>query len=159
MSRIPKRVPLVIVAVMLILNSGCSSSPTEATPVVNAEQAVVSRDAAEVAAFLANDPVAMAELWSNDFVVTNPFNQFLTKQQVIALATSGTLAFTGYERHIDYTHSYGNLVAVAGSETVVWSGKIPLAGQTSRLRYTSLWQLEGKVWKEVARQASFVQAS
>jgi hypothetical protein len=117
---------------------------------------VSHQDALEVHAFLANDPATLAQLWSDDFVVTNPFNQFLNKQQVLALVTSGTLAFTAYERHIEYAHAYGDMVIVAGTEVVTWAGKIPLAGQTSHLRYTAVWARHGHTWQEVARHASFV---
>jgi hypothetical protein len=117
----------------------------------------VSRlDAAEVTAFLSNDPAALDRLWSETFVVTNPFNQFVTKAQVMGLVTSGVLAFTSYERHIDYAHAYGDVVVVAGRETVVWAGRIPLAGQTSQLRYTAVWARHGNEWQEVARHANIV---
>ena len=98
----------------------------------------------------------MAQLWSDEFVVTNPFNQFLNKQQVLALVNSGTLAFSAYQRDIAYAHAYGRVVIVAGSETVVWAGKSPLAGQTSLLRYTAVWARHGDTWQEVARHASMV---
>jgi ketosteroid isomerase-like protein len=124
-----------------------------------AATAVGRLDSAEVQAFLANDPAMLARLWSDDFVVTNPFNQFLNKQQVLALVTSGTLAFSAYARHIGSIHAYGDVVVVAGSETVVWAGSIPLAGQTSQLRYTAVWSRHGNEWQEVARHASFIQPS
>jgi ketosteroid isomerase-like protein len=121
-----------------------------------AESAVRQADAAEVGAFLSNDPATLARLWADDFVVTNPFNQFVTKQQVLALVTSGILAFSAYERHIEYMHNYGRVMIVAGSETVVWAGRMPLTGQTSHLRYTSVWARRGNEWREVARHASLI---
>jgi hypothetical protein len=33
----------------------------------------------------------MARLWSDDFVVTNPLNKFVTKQQVLGMVESGFL--------------------------------------------------------------------
>lgn len=123
-----------------------------------AEEAVQRADAAEVSAFLANDPTALARLWGENFVVTNPFNQFLNKQQVLALVTSGTLGFSAYDRHIDYVRAYGDVVVVAGRETVVWAGHMPLTGQTSNLRYTAVWARHGDDWQEVARHASMVLA-
>jgi ketosteroid isomerase-like protein len=129
-------------------------SPTGAD--AKAEAEVRQRDAAEVEAFLADDVAALAGLWSDTFVVTNPFNQFVNKQQVLSLVTSGTLAFTSYLRHIEYVHVYQDIVIVAGSETVVWAGRIPLAGQTSNLRYTAVWARHGNEWQEVARHANLV---
>jgi ketosteroid isomerase-like protein len=125
---------------------------------LRAESEVSRLDAAEVTAFLADDLPALARLWSDDFVVTNPFNQFVNKQQVLGLVASGVLAFDAYERHIEYVHAYGDVVVVAGRETVVWAGKIPLAGQTSQLRYTAVWARHGNEWQEVARHANLVQS-
>jgi ketosteroid isomerase-like protein len=133
-----------------------SSSPETSQAADRATEEVTRLDAAEVQAFLANDPATLARLWSDDFVVTNPFNQFVTKEQVMALVTSGVLAFTSYERHLEYAHAYGDVVIVAGSETVVWAGKIPLAGQISHLRYTAVWSRHGNEWQEVARHANIV---
>ena len=121
-----------------------------------AEAEVRQRDAAEVEAFLADNVAGLAALWSDNFVVTNPFNQFVNKQQVLSLVTSGTLAFSSYLRHIEYVHVYHDIVIVAGSETVVWAGRIPLAGQTSNLRYTAVWARHGDDWQEVARHASLI---
>jgi ketosteroid isomerase-like protein len=127
------------------------------TPATRQAIAEVSAlDSAEVKAFLAFDPATLARLWSDDFVVTNPFNQFVTKQQVLGLVKSGVLAFKSYERHMEYAQAWGDVVIVAGSENVVWAGKIPLAGQPSLLRYTAVWARHGNTWQEVARHANIV---
>lgn len=110
-------------------------------------------------AFMKNDADALAKIWSDDFVVTNPFNQFVTKQQVLALVKNGTLAFKSYERNIEYVKIYGDTVIAAGSETCVWGGKIPIAGQESHLRFTSIWRKQGGKWQEVARHANIIPAS
>jgi ketosteroid isomerase-like protein len=107
-------------------------------------------------AFMRNDAKSLANIWSDDFVVTNPFNQFVTKQQVLNLVENGTLAFKSYERNIEYLKTYGDTVIVAGSETCVWGGKIPIAGQTSHLRFTQVWRMQGGHWREVARHANIV---
>lgn len=95
-------------------------------------------------------------LWADDFVVTNPLNQLADKQQVLAMMTSGVLAFRSYERQIEYVHAYGDVVLVAGAETVVWSGRIPLAGRVTPLRFTALWMHRNGRWQEVARHANVV---
>ena len=107
-------------------------------------------------AFMKNDADALAKIWSDDFVVTNPFNQFVTKQQVLALVKNGVLAFKSYDRNIEYVKNYGDTVIVAGSETCVWSGKIPLAGQESKLRFTQVWRKQRGKWQEVARHANII---
>jgi hypothetical protein len=99
----------------------------------------------------------MARLWSDDFVVTNPLNKFVNKQQVLGMVESGVLVITSYDRHIEYVRVYGGATAiVAGSETVVWGGKMPNAGKTEHLRFTGIWMEQGERWQEVARHANIV---
>jgi hypothetical protein len=108
----------------------------------------------EVEALLRNDVQTLGRLWSPDFVVTNPFNKFVNKQQVVGLTESGNLAFTAYDRQIEYVRVYRDTAVVAGSETVVWAGKMPTAGKTSHLRFTAMWMKQGGRWQEVARHAN-----
>jgi ketosteroid isomerase-like protein len=110
----------------------------------------------EVDAFLKHDVATLERIWSDDMVVTNPFNKFVTKRQVLAMVSSGTLAFRGYERQVEYVHDYGAFVVAAGSEDVQWGGKLPLAGQSSHLRFTTVWTQQGGQWREVARHANIV---
>jgi len=120
------------------------------------EQEVRQASSDEVQALLANDVRTLARLWADEFVVTNPLNQFVNKRQVLELIESDTLAFTSYDRQIEYVHEYGSLVVVAGSESVVWAGKMPAAGKRSPLRFTALWVKRGDYWQEVARHANIV---
>lgn len=113
-------------------------------------------NAREVVALLANDVKALGQLWSEDFVVTNPFNKFINKQQVVGLTQSGTLAFTAYDRQIEYVRIYDDTAIVAGTETVAWGGKMPTAGQISHLRFTAIWMKQGGRWQEVARHANMI---
>ena len=113
----------------------------------------------EVEALLHNDVKALGRLWSDDFVVTNPFNKFINKQQVLKLTESGNLAFTSYDRQIEYVRDYRDTVIVTGLETVVWAGKMPNAGQTSRLRFTGIWMKQNGRWQEVARHANIIPAA
>ena len=113
-------------------------------------------NAEEVESLLRNDVKALERLWSNDLVVTNPLNKFVNKPGVLGLINSGFLAFASYERRIEYVRLYGNLAVVAGSETVIWAGKMPDAGKTSRLRFTGLWMRRQGRWQQVARHANIV---
>jgi ketosteroid isomerase-like protein len=124
------------------------------------EKEIRRLNAEERDALMKNDVKALGSIWSDDFVVTNPFNQFVTKQQVLKLVENGTLAFKSYERNVEYVKVYGNgTVIVAGSETCVWGGKIPIAGQESHLRITSIWMKQGGRWQEVARHANIMPPS
>ncbi len=120
------------------------------------EQEVRRLNGEEVQAFLQNDPKTMALLWSDDFVVTNPLNKFLTKKQVLGMVDSGFLVIKSYDRRIEYLRVYGDTAVVAGSETVVWGGKMPNAGKTEQLRFTGIWLRQSGRWKEVARHANIV---
>ncbi len=121
-----------------------------------AEEEVRRLNHEEVRAFLENDPKAMARIWSDDMVVTNPLNKFVTKQQVLSMVESGFLVITSYDRQIEYIRVYGAIVIVAGSEVVVWGGKMPNAGKTEHLRFTGIWMKQSGRWQEVARHANVV---
>ena len=98
----------------------------------------------------------MARLWSDDFVGTDPFNKLVTKREVLGMVQSGLLTVTSYERRILYLRVYGNTVIMAGSETVVWGGKMPFAGKTEELRFTAIWMKQHGHWQEVARHTNIV---
>jgi hypothetical protein len=83
-----------------------------------AEREIRKLNSEEVEAFLQKDPKSMARLWSDDFVVTNPLNRFVNKQQVLGMVESGFLVITSYDRQIEYLRFYGGIAIVAGSETV-----------------------------------------
>lgn len=110
----------------------------------------------EFQAFLQKDPDAMARLWSDDFVVTNPLNKFVTKEAVLGMVKSGFLVITSYTRDIEYIRIYGDTAIIAGNEVVVWGGKMPNAGKTEHLRFTGVWMRQGGRWQEVARHANIV---
>ncbi|MDP9161908.1 MAG: nuclear transport factor 2 family protein [Acidobacteriota bacterium] len=121
-----------------------------------AEQDIRRLNLEESEAFLHKDPKTLANLWSDDFVVTNPLNKFVTKQQVLGMVESGFLIITSYDRQIEYVRVYGETAIVAGSEQVVWGGKMPNAGKTEHLRFTGIWMKQGGRWLEVARHANIV---
>jgi ketosteroid isomerase-like protein len=143
------------VAVSALLAVGQTMSPqTDENRLV--EQEVRRLNAEETQAFLHRDAKALATLWSDDLVVTNPLNKFVTKQQVLGMIDSGLLVITSYDRSIEYIRAYGDMAIVAGSETVVWGGKMPNAGKIEHLRFTGVWMKQGGGWKEIARHANIV---
>jgi len=140
--------------VWALLASAQASPPTTKDKL--AEQEVRRLNAEEVEAFVHNDPKTMARLWSDDFVVTNPLNKFVNKQQVLGMVESGFLAIPSYDRQIEYVRVYGDTAIVAGAETVLWGGKMPNAGKTEHLRFTGIWMKQQGRWQEVARHANIV---
>ncbi len=113
-------------------------------------------NAQEVLAIQASDRKTLKKIWHDDFHVTNPFGKFLDKKQVLDMVEEGTLAFSSLNRNIEYIRFYDDTAVVSGSETVVWAGKMPIAGKSSVVRFTSVWVEKGGSWEEVARHASMV---
>ena len=146
---------LAAAAAIPLLPAQDATAPTQQNTA--AEDAVRQANAEEIQAFLHNDPKAMARLWSDEFVVTNPLNKFVNKSQVLGMVQSGFLVITSYDRHIDYVRIDGDFAIVAGVETVTWGGKMPNAGKTQQLRFTAVWkkQQQGQ-WQEIARHANIV---
>ena len=131
-----------------------SERPSPQAAAAEAEVRRLSAD--EVQAFLHRDAGALARLWSDDFVVTNPLNQFVTKRQVLGMVESGVLVITAFDRQVEYLKVYGGTVILAGRETVTWGGKMPNAGRTEQLRITAIWMEQGGRWQQVARHANVV---
>ena len=149
-----------LVASLVVCTGQMFASPQAAGELATkdnrAEQEVRRLNAEEVEAFLHKDAKAMARLWSDDFVVTNPLNKFVNKKQVLGMMSSGFLIITSYDRQIEYLRFYGDTAIVAGNETVVWGGKMPNAGKTEHLRFTAVWMKRGDSWQQVARHANVV---
>lgn len=141
--------PLAIILALCATGAQAEKSPDD-------QEEISAANAAEVRDFLATDGKALAALWADSFVVTNPLNQFVTKSQVLSMVDSHTLQFKDYERAVEYVRTYGDIAVVAGKETVVWSGKMPLAGKTSHLRFTAVWRRSAAGWQEIARHANIV---
>ncbi|MBV9610040.1 MAG: nuclear transport factor 2 family protein [Acidobacteria bacterium] len=140
-----------VLAPIALSQQTTSSSPNHTT---DAEIRRLNKQ--ETDAFLQKDTTAMARLWSDDLVVTNPLNKFVTKQQVLGMMNSGFLVITSYDRQIEYLRDYGDSVIVAGAETVTWGGKMPNAGKTEHLRFTAVWMRQNGRWQEVARHANIL---
>jgi ketosteroid isomerase-like protein len=140
-------------ALLLLTSRGVSVANTSSD---SAEEGIRRLNAEEVDAFLKNDRGALARLWSDDFVVTNPLNKFVTKQQVLGMVDSGFLVITSFDRQIEYLRAYGDVVIVAGREAVVWGGRMPNAGKSENLRFTAVWMKQGGQWQQIARHANIV---
>jgi glutamine synthetase len=91
-----------------VLMMAILSISVQAQPRDRVEETIRQLNAQEVEALLRNDVKALEALWSKDFVVTNPFNKFVNKQQVIGMVKTGVLAFASYDRKIEYVQIYGD---------------------------------------------------
>jgi uncharacterized protein (TIGR02246 family) len=152
-SRMNIHMPLIALSLLALAARGATATNTGA----DAPKDEIRRlSAEEVNAFLKNDRAAMARLWSDDFVVTNPLNKFVTKQQVLGMVDSGFLVIPTFERQIEYLRVYGDIVIVAGRESVIWGGRMPNVGKSENLRFTAVWMKQGGRWQEIARHANIV---
>jgi hypothetical protein len=141
----------------LILTSLLGGAVNAARADTQKEEAMIrGLNAQEVGAILANDRKTLKKIWHDDFHVTNPFGKFLNKKQVLDMVEEGMLAFSSLDRKIESIRFYDDTAVVSGSETVVWAGKMPIAGKSSVVRFTSVWVEKGSSWEEVARHASMV---
>jgi ketosteroid isomerase-like protein len=144
-----------LVAAILVC-SAFAATPAPTPDDKSAEAEVRQLNSDETQAFIHKDPDAMARIWSDDFVVTNPLNKFVNKQQVLGMMKSGFLIINSYDRQIEYLKVYGDTVIIAGHETVIWGGKMPNAGKTEHLRFTAVWMKQNGQWQEVARHANIL---
>lgn len=143
-----------IASVPVVAQSPSANKAAPSAADLKAESDVRELNVAEIDAFLHKNPTAMARIWSDDLVVTNPLNKFVTKKQVLEMMQSGFLVITQYNRQIEYARVYGDTVVVAGKEIVTWGGGMPNAGKTETLRFTAVWMKQGGRWQEVARHAN-----
>lgn len=150
---------LLLAGILMLLSAGVVGISAQAAPTKAAEEQIRQLNHQEVQAFLSRDPSAMDSLWSDDLVVTNPLNKLVTKAQVLEMVKSGFLVITSYQRKIEYLRIYGEVAIVAGSESVVWGGNMPMAGKAQALRFTGIWRKERGHWREVARHANVLPAS
>src|SRR5437764_12568564 len=103
-------------------------------------------------AFLSGDVTTLQRLFSEDFVVTNPFNRVLDKPQVLEALASGRIKHSVYEREIEVLRLYADAAVVMGRESVVDEG------ETKNRRYTEVWLRGQGHWQAVARHADDIAA-
>jgi ketosteroid isomerase-like protein len=105
---------------------------------------------------LRQDLVALRKFYPDDFVVTNPFNQFINKEKVIERVKANIIKYSDFERIYEYFKVHGNTVFVVGREVVAATPDAARtdAGQTTHRRFTEVWIRRGKEWMKVLRHAN-----
>ena len=71
---------------------------------------------------LTQDTAGIRLYYPDDFVVTNPLNQFIDKKKVIERINSNIIKYSTYKHTFDAFRFYGDMVIVIGSETVLTTG-------------------------------------
>ena len=113
------------------------------------ESEVRGREEQARTAFLAADLGALNELMADGYVVNSPLQRVVTKQQLFELIGAGRIRHSTYQSEIDHIVRHGDTVVVMGHDSVT----DPPDGAVSRRRYTNVWQLDGGVWRSIARHA------
>ena len=116
------------------------------------EQEIRKLDLDHAAAILRGDLAALDKLWTEDFIVNNPFNEIDKANRI----RSGAVTYSSFIREPEAITIYGNTVIVMGRETVVPKGDSPDAGKTIKRRYTNIWMKREGRWRLVARHASVI---
>jgi ketosteroid isomerase-like protein len=116
------------------------------------EQEIRMLDVAHADAILRGDLDALAKLWTEDFVVNNPFNEVDKANRIL----TGAVTYSSFTRNAEKVTVFGDTVIVMGQEIVVPKGESPDAGKTINRRYTNIWMKRSGKWRLVARQASVI---
>lgn len=109
-------------------------------------------DSLHAAAVLSGDLKEMDKYWTEDFIVTNPFNEIDRADRI----RNGAVTYSSFQRIAEAVRVIDNTVIVMGKEIVVPKGKSPDAGKTINRRYTNIWMKRSGQWRLVARQASVI---
>jgi len=116
------------------------------------EQEVKKLDLEHADAVLRGDQEAMNKYWTEDFIVTNPFNEIDQADRI----KKGIVTYSSFVRQSEAIRVHGNTVIVMGKETVVPKGNSPDAGKTINRRYTNIWMMRDGKWRLIARHANVI---
>jgi len=122
----------------------------------NAEETQIRNlEQREARAILAKDTLTLFnELWAPEFIVNNPANIVVTKQQVIKLLKSGKINYETFERTIEKIAILDHTAIVMGQEEMKPQGVTDNSGKKVIRRFTNVWLKRQGKWKMVARQAT-----
>ena len=109
-------------------------------------------DSLHAVAVLIGDLKEMDKYWTEDFMVTNPFNEIDKADRI----RNGTVTYSSFQRICEAVKIYENVAILMGKEIVVPKGKSPDSGKTINRRYTNIWMNLNGQWKLVARHASVI---
>ena len=116
------------------------------------EKEVRKLDSLHAAAVLSGDLKEMDKYWTEDFMVTNPFNEIDKANRI----RSGAVTYASFQQICEAVQIHDNTAILMGKEVVVPKGKSPDAGKTINRRYTNIWMKLSGHWRLVARQASVI---
>ena len=109
-------------------------------------------DSLHAAAVLSGDLKEMGKYWTEDFMVTDPFNEIDRANRI----RNGAVTYSSFQRICEAVKIQGNTAILMGKEIVVPKGKSPDAGKIINRRYTNIWMKIDHNWRLVARHASVI---
>lgn len=102
------------------------------------------------------DTATLFRLWGQDFVVNNPYNQIVTRPQILAFIRQGQIDYSTVKRVVERVTVVDNVAIAMGQEIVTPQRATAFAGKTETRRYTDVWLKTKAGWRLTARQASIV---
>ena len=141
-----------LLAVALTIITTCLASGQSVKQDAAIEQEIRKLELAHADAILRGDLVALDKLWTEDFIVNNPFNEIDKADRI----RTGAVTYSSFVRVPELVVIHGNTVIVMGREIVVPKGNFPDAGKTINRRYTNIWMNREGKWRLVARHASVI---
>jgi hypothetical protein len=133
-----------------------SAAPAWAQSPPQAEADIRRLEALEITTVQRGDTLALRQLWHSDFVVNNPYNQIVTRPQIITFIRQGQLDYSTVERVVERVTLVDNVAIAMGHEIVTPQRATQFAGKVERRQYTDVWLKTKAGWRLTARQASLV---
>jgi hypothetical protein len=133
-----------------------SAAPAWAQSSYQAEADVRRFEALEITSVQRGDTLTLRQLWHQAFVVNNPYNQIVTRPQILAFMHQGQLDYSTVERVVERVTLVDNLAIAMGHEIVTPQRATQFAGKVERRQYTDIWLKTKAGWQLTARQASIV---
>ena len=142
-----------LILLVVILSSGLYTTTFAQNNKKTAiESEIRTLDSLHAAAVLSGNLREMNKYWTEDFIVTNPFNEIDHADRIL----NGIVTYSSFQRISEAIRVYGKTAIVMGKEIVVPKGISPDAGKTINRRYTNIWMKRQGKWRLVARQASVI---
>jgi hypothetical protein len=133
-----------------------SAAPAWAQSPHQAEADIRRLEALEITTVQRGDTLTLRQLWHPAFVVNNPYNQIVTRPQILAFMRQGQLDYSTVERVVERVTLIDHVAIAMGHEIVTPQRATQFAGKVERRQYTDIWLKTNASWRLTARQASIV---
>jgi hypothetical protein len=110
----------------------------------------------EITTVQRGDTATLFRLWNKNFVVNNPYNQVVTRPQILAFIRQGQIDYSTVRRVVEKVTIVENVAIAMGHEIVTPQRATAFAGQVETRQYTNVWMKTKAGWRLTARQASIV---